>query len=36
MAAIRSFRRLIVYPAILREIAREWRVRGGDPAPVQA
>jgi Protein of unknown function (DUF2867) len=31
MAAIRPFRHLIVYPALLREIEREWRARTGDP-----
>jgi hypothetical protein len=33
MAAIRPFRHLIVYPAMMREIEREWRVRAGDPTP---
>ncbi len=28
MAAIRPFRHLIVYPALMREIEREWRARG--------
>ena len=36
MAAIRPFRRLIVYPAMLREIGREWRARDGDPTPARA
>jgi hypothetical protein len=31
MAAIRPFRHLIVYPAILREGEREWRARPGEP-----
>jgi Protein of unknown function (DUF2867) len=31
MAAIRPFRHLIVYPPLMREIEREWRV--GDPTP---
>ena len=31
MAAIRPFRYLIVYPAVMREIGRGWRARGGDP-----
>jgi Protein of unknown function (DUF2867) len=29
MAAIRPFRRLIVYPSMMRELAREWRVAKG-------
>jgi hypothetical protein len=33
MAAIAPFRHLIVYPAMLREIGRAWRVRAGDPTP---
>jgi hypothetical protein len=33
MAAIRPFRHLIVYPAILREGEREWRARPGKPTP---
>jgi hypothetical protein len=36
MAAIRPFRHLIVYPAILREGEREWRARAGEPAPAHA
>jgi hypothetical protein len=36
MAAIRPFRHLIVYPAMLRQIGRAWRTRNGDPAPVSA
>ena len=32
MAAIRPFRHLIVYPALLRTIGREWRARSADPA----
>ena len=31
MAAIRPFRHLVVYPAIFREGAREWRARAGEP-----
>jgi hypothetical protein len=31
MAAIRPFRHLIVYPAMLREAEREWRARIGEP-----
>jgi len=33
MAAIKPFRHLIVYPAMLRQIEREWRARGGEPSP---
>jgi hypothetical protein len=33
MAAIRPFRHLIVYPAILREGETEWQARGGAPVP---
>jgi len=36
MAAIRPFRHLIVYPAAMREIEREWRAAAGDPAPAHA
>lgn len=36
MAAIKPFRHLIVYPAMLREIERDWRARAGDPAPAHA
>ena len=32
MAAIRPFRHVIVYPAILRQIDRQWRTRAGRPA----
>jgi hypothetical protein len=31
MAAIRPFRRLIVYPPMLRRIQRQWRAGAGDP-----
>ena len=31
MAAIRPFRRLIVYPPMLRQIERQWRAGAGDP-----
>jgi uncharacterized protein DUF2867 len=31
MAAIRPFRHLIVYLAMMREIEREWRAGAGDP-----
>ena len=30
MAVIRPFRHLIVYPALMREIERAWRVRPGE------
>jgi hypothetical protein len=30
MAAIRPFRHLIVYPAAMRQIEREWRARAGE------
>ena len=33
MAAIRPFRHLIVYPAMMRQIEREWRAGDDDPAP---
>jgi len=36
MIAIRPFRHLIVYPVMLREIEREWRVRAGQPTPTHA
>ena len=36
MAAIRPFRQLIVYPAMMRGIERELRAGGGDPAAAQA
>jgi hypothetical protein len=32
MAAIRPFRHLIVYPALMRELQQAWRRRAGDPA----
>jgi hypothetical protein len=34
MLAIRPFRHLIVYPAMLRDIGRRWRERVGEPARV--
>jgi hypothetical protein len=34
MAAIRPFRHLIVYPAIMRERERSWRAIAGDSTPV--
>src|SRR2546423_4373735 len=33
MAAIRPFRHLVVYPAMLREVERAWRARGGGRTP---
>ena len=36
MAAIRPFRHLIVYPPMLRAIAREWRARAGERTPAHA
>jgi uncharacterized protein DUF2867 len=33
MAAIRPFRHLVVYPAMMREIERDWRARAADPTP---
>jgi hypothetical protein len=33
MAAIKPFRLLIVYPALMARIERAWRPRTGDPAP---
>ena len=33
MAAIRPFRYLLVYPAMLRQVEREWRARAGDATP---
>jgi hypothetical protein len=36
MAAIRPFRHLIVYPALLRQIERQWRDRAGTATPVHA
>jgi hypothetical protein len=35
MAAIRPFRHLIVYPALMRQIEREWRARAVDPTPAR-
>jgi len=36
MAAIRPFRHLIVYPALMRQIERIWRERAGHPRPEHA
>ncbi len=35
MAAIRPFRHLIVYPAMLREVERAWPAIAGDPARLE-
>src|SRR5919109_2551810 len=34
MAAIGPFRHLLVYPAMIRQIEREWRSRAGDREPL--
>jgi hypothetical protein len=36
MAAIKPFRHVIVYPAMLREIGRAWEARAADPEPAHA
>jgi len=36
MAAIRPFRYLIVYPALMRGFARKWPAQGGEPTPAHA
>jgi Protein of unknown function (DUF2867) len=36
LAAIRPFRHLVVYPAMLHAIERGWRSGGGDPAQARA
>ena len=36
MAAIAPFRHLIVYPAMMRQIARNWRASAGDPTLAHA
>jgi hypothetical protein len=36
MTAIRPFRHLIVYPAMMREAEREWRRRAGQPTAARA
>jgi hypothetical protein len=35
MAAIKPFRYLIVYPALMRQIGREWRARPRPRSPTQ-
>jgi hypothetical protein len=36
MAVIAPFRRLVVYPRILREVGRQWRAGAAEPAPMRA
>jgi Protein of unknown function (DUF2867) len=36
MTAIRPFRHLIVYPAVMRQIEREWQAQAADPTPAHA
>jgi len=36
MAAINPFRYLIVYPALMRQIEREWQAGTGGPTPAHA
>jgi hypothetical protein len=36
MAAIRPFRHLVVYPAMMKQIERQWHARAGDPTPAHA
>jgi len=36
MAAIAPFRRLVVYPRILRELGRQWRARAAEATPMHA
>ncbi len=36
MAAIAPFRHAIVYPAMMRQIERNWLATGGDPPPAHA
>jgi Protein of unknown function (DUF2867) len=36
MTAIRPFRHLIVYPALMRQIEREWQARADDLTPAHA
>jgi hypothetical protein len=35
MALIKPFRYWVVYPALMRQIEREWRAGSGQPAPAQ-
>jgi hypothetical protein len=36
MAAIAPFRRLVVYPRILREVGRQWQARAAERTPTPA
>ena len=36
MAAIKPFRRVIVYPSMMRDIEQEWRASAGEPRPAPA
>jgi hypothetical protein len=36
MAAIKPFRHLIVYPALMRQVGRAWRARAPERAPAHA
>lgn len=36
MAAIRPFRHFLVYPAIMREVGGQWRMRSSEPEPATA
>jgi hypothetical protein len=36
MAAIRPFRHLLVYPAVMRETERQWREGAREPSPTRA
>ena len=36
MAAIKPFRYAVVYPLLLRSLARQWRAGAGDPSAAHA
>jgi hypothetical protein len=36
LAAIKPFRHVVVYPAMLRDMERNWRANAPDPAPAKA
>jgi hypothetical protein len=36
MTAIKPFRRLVVYPLMMRDIGRDWRALATDPTPAHA
>ncbi|MEA2373372.1 MAG: hypothetical protein QOH12_3766 [Solirubrobacteraceae bacterium] len=36
MAAVSPFRHMVVYPPIMRQIARDWQALAGQPTPAQA